>query len=53
MTAGRHNLSRRAVLGVVAGACASHPLAARGQLLATVPISAAAAVERWTRALAG
>ncbi|HYI47124.1 MAG TPA: hypothetical protein VEX35_01550 [Allosphingosinicella sp.] len=28
MTAGRHNLSRRAVLGVVAGACASHPLAA-------------------------
>jgi hypothetical protein len=28
MAAGRHNLSRRAVLGVVAGACASHPLAA-------------------------
>ena len=51
MTAGRHNLSRRAVLGVVAGACASHPLAARGRLLATVPIPAAAA-ERWTRALA-
>jgi len=30
MAAGRHNLSRRAVLGVVAGACASHPLAAMG-----------------------
>lgn len=51
MAAGRHNLSRRAVLGVVAGACASHPLAARGRLLATVPIPAAAA-GRWIRALA-
>jgi hypothetical protein len=52
MAAGRHNLSRRAVLGVVAGACASHPLAARGRLLATVPVPAAAAAGRWTRALA-
>lgn len=51
MAAGTHNLSRRAVLGVVAGACASHPLAARGRLLATVPIPAAVA-GRWTRALA-
>jgi hypothetical protein len=50
MTAGRHNLSRRAVLGVVAGACASHPLAARGQVLVTVP-TPAAADERWTHAL--
>jgi hypothetical protein len=50
MAAGRHNLSRRAVLGVVAGACASHPLAP-GQLLATVPLPAAAA-GRWARGLA-
>jgi hypothetical protein len=46
MAAGRHNLSRRAVLGVVAGACASHPFAARGKLLAAVPAA------RWTRVLA-
>lgn len=54
MAAGRHNLSRRAVLGAVAGACAL-----RGRSLAAVAIQTAAA-ERgqvrvpvpWTRALA-
>jgi hypothetical protein len=47
MAAGRHNLSRRAVLGAVAGACASHPLAALGIVAVTVPNPG-----RWTRALA-
>ena len=52
MAAGRHNLSRRAVLGAVAGACASRHWA-EVAAAASGRAAPSPAPSRWTRALAG